>query len=103
MSPTAKIRPLLAAIAGTAAVALLSAPNALAGGMNLTVGNCQGASYTTIQAAVNAAVPNSHITVCPGTYPEQVNIPAGMGKLVTKAAPLIRESRLLKPSTVVLR
>jgi hypothetical protein len=27
--------------------------------------------------------------------------PAGLGKLVTKAAPLIRESRLLKPSTVV--
>ena len=27
--------------------------------------------------------------------------PAGLGKLVTKAAPLIRESRLLKPSTIV--
>jgi hypothetical protein len=27
--------------------------------------------------------------------------PAGLGKLVTKAAPLIREGRLLKPSTVV--
>lgn len=27
--------------------------------------------------------------------------PAGLGKLVTKAAPLIRESRLIKPSTVV--
>ncbi len=27
--------------------------------------------------------------------------PAGMGKLVTKAAPLLRESRLIKPSTVV--
>jgi hypothetical protein len=27
--------------------------------------------------------------------------PAGMGKLVTKAAPLLRESRLIKPSTIV--
>ncbi|HTC70367.1 MAG TPA: hypothetical protein VK662_12425 [Acidothermaceae bacterium] len=27
--------------------------------------------------------------------------PAGLGKLVTKAAPLIRESRLIKPTTVV--
>jgi hypothetical protein len=27
--------------------------------------------------------------------------PAGLGKLVTKAAPLLRESRLIKPSTVV--
>jgi hypothetical protein len=27
--------------------------------------------------------------------------PAGLGKLVTKAAPMIRESRLLKPTTVV--
>ena len=27
--------------------------------------------------------------------------PAGLGKLVTKAAPLIRESRLIKPSTIV--
>ena len=28
-------------------------------------------------------------------------VPAGLGKVVTKAAPLLRESRLIKPSTVV--
>src|SRR6185295_5452904 len=35
------------------------------------------AGYTTIQAAVNAAAPGDHINVCPGTYIEQVTIPAG--------------------------
>jgi nitrous oxidase accessory protein NosD len=32
------------------------------------------AHYTTIQAAVNAAAPGSTISVCPGTYPEQISI-----------------------------
>jgi len=35
------------------------------------------AGYTTIQAAVNAAAPGDQINVCPGTYTEQVTIPAG--------------------------
>ena len=30
--------------------------------------------YSTIQAAVNAAAPGSKVLVCPGTYPEQVEI-----------------------------
>ncbi len=38
---------------------------------------CPNAQYTSIQAAVNAAAPGDHIDVCPGTYMEQVTIPAG--------------------------
>lgn len=72
----------LGALAGAGAIALLAAAPAVAsGGANLTVG-CGSTSYPTIQAAVNAAPPNSRITICPGTYYEQVNIPAGKGQLV---------------------
>lgn len=35
---------------------------------------CPGAGFTTVQAAVNAAVPGAKIRVCPGTYNEQVTI-----------------------------
>jgi nitrous oxidase accessory protein NosD len=35
---------------------------------------CSTAAYTTISAAVAAAVPGSHIVVCPGTYDEGVQI-----------------------------
>jgi pectin methylesterase-like acyl-CoA thioesterase len=33
--------------------------------------------FTTVQAAVTAANPGDHIKLCPGTYTEQVKIPAG--------------------------
>src|SRR5438552_3446807 len=45
---------------------------------NLVVGNpatCPNAQYSTIQSAVNAALPGAHIMVCSGTYVEQVVIP----------------------------
>jgi parallel beta-helix repeat protein len=38
---------------------------------------CPGATYTTIQGAVDAAAPRDTIAVCRGTYAEQVTIPAG--------------------------
>ena len=38
---------------------------------------CPTAQYTSIQMAVTAAQPGDHIDVCPGTYKEQVIIPAG--------------------------
>jgi len=38
---------------------------------------CPTAQFTSIQAAVTAAQPGDHIDVCPGTYNEQVIIPAG--------------------------
>ena len=37
-------------------------------------GDCPQATFTTIQAAVNASGPNDTIKVCPGTYAEQVQI-----------------------------
>lgn len=36
--------------------------------------DCPNATFTTIQAAVNASGPNDTIKVCPGTYREQVRI-----------------------------
>ncbi len=84
MSLAAKVRSVrfLRAAAGTVAIGLIGVSPALASGMNLIVGHCPGSNYPTIQSAVTAATPNSHITVCPGIYPEQVNIPAGKGRLV---------------------
>jgi hypothetical protein len=42
---------------------------------------CPTAQYTRIQDAVNAAQPGDRIVVCPGTYPEQVTIPAGKDRI----------------------
>ena len=55
---------------------------------NLVVGNpltCKNADYPTIQAAVTAASPGAHIMVCPGTYVEQVTIPAGKDNLTLQS------------------
>lgn len=42
---------------------------------NAVVGTCKaGTQFTTIQAAVNAATAGSTVSVCPGTYAEQVTI-----------------------------
>jgi parallel beta helix pectate lyase-like protein len=73
------------------------------GGNLLIVGNdparCPNADYPTIQSAVTAAQPGAAIKVCPGTYIEQVAIPAGKDGLrlfsegafqaVIKAPPLM--------------
>jgi parallel beta-helix repeat protein len=48
-------------------------------------GNCPNANYPTIQSAVTAASPGDHIVVCPGTYPEQVKIPAGKDNLTLES------------------
>ncbi|MFZ0970674.1 MAG: hypothetical protein WAN22_00520 [Solirubrobacteraceae bacterium] len=34
--------------------------------------SCRSASYSTIQSAVDAAKPGATVTVCPGTYTEDV-------------------------------
>lgn len=68
------------ALAVAGAFAAIGAAPALAAN-HIKVGNnpsnCPSADFTTIQAAVDAASPGDDITVCPGTYQEQVNIPAG--------------------------
>ena len=60
--------------------ALLSGPFAgqAARASTVVVGSCKPSltSFSTIQAAVNAAPSGSNIDVCPGTYPEQVTISA---------------------------
>jgi parallel beta-helix repeat protein len=51
--------------------ALLAAPAANAG--TIIVGTCQnGTHVATIQAAVNASAPGGIVSICPGTYAEQV-------------------------------
>jgi hypothetical protein len=49
-------------------------PQATAG--NFAVGTCKPKlkSYSTISLAVSSVPPGSHISVCPGSYPEQVSI-----------------------------
>jgi nitrous oxidase accessory protein NosD len=58
---------------------------------NLIVDNdlldCPSAQFTTIQSAVNAAVPGDKIKVCRGVYLEQVTIPAGKNDLTLFSAP----------------
>ena len=43
--------------------------------------DCPNAQFTTVQAAVTAALPGDTIKVCRGTYVEQVTIPAGKDNL----------------------
>src|SRR5437762_6836443 len=43
--------------------------------------SCNNPGYRTIQAAVTAAATGDDINVCPGTYEEQVTIPAGKDNL----------------------
>jgi Right handed beta helix region len=40
----------------------------------LRVGSCPGATFSTIQAAVNASAGGDTVQICPGTYREQVTI-----------------------------
>jgi hypothetical protein len=43
--------------------------------------DCPNAQYMTVQSAVTAANPGDKIKVCPGTYIEQVTVPAGKNGL----------------------
>jgi hypothetical protein len=58
---------------------------------NLIVDNdlldCPNAQYTSIQAAVDDAVPGDKIKVCRGVYMEQVTIPAGKDRLTLFSVP----------------
>jgi len=47
---------------------------------------CPGASYTSIQAAVNAASSGDTIQVCAGTYTENVTVPVALSNLTLEGA-----------------
>ncbi len=72
-----------------AAATVATAGTAWASASKLTVGDgatpCRDAGFATIQAAVDAAAPGDEISVCAGTYLEQVTIPAGKDGLVLRA------------------
>lgn len=90
--PASRLR-LLAALALLAGGLMVASPSALAGphfprrprvSATLFVSgsrvvshadrSCRTAGYSTIQAAVNAAAPDSRVVVCPGTYDEGVRL-----------------------------
>jgi parallel beta-helix repeat protein len=61
---------------------------------------CRNAQYTSIQAAVNAASPGATIKVCPGTYMEQVTIPAGKNGLTLRSER--KEEAIIKAPLVMV-
>jgi parallel beta-helix repeat protein len=76
---------LLALLLASLATPALAAPD-YPGGPDLIVDatlTCAGATFRTIQAAVDAATPGAKIRVCPGSYSEQVLIRLPL-KLVAK-------------------
>jgi parallel beta-helix repeat protein len=67
----------------------VGASSAFAGTTRIVGNNpltCANAAYSTIQSAVAAAAPGDTIKVCPGTYVEQVSIPAGKNNLTIVSA-----------------
>lgn len=75
----------LSTIAATVAILACSVTQSAeaSGPQPVQVGTCKSSmpSYTTIQAAVNAAAAGATVTVCPGTYPEQVTISKNLSLL----------------------
>jgi parallel beta-helix repeat protein len=78
---------------------------------NLVVGNsplnCPHRDFTTIQGAVTYAASGAHIMVCPGTYQEQVTIPAGKDNLTLQSQkPLqavIQAPAVMTPPKAIVR
>ena len=68
---------------------------------------CPSAAFTSIQAAVNAASSGDRINVCPGTYVEQVTIPAGKNNLtlrsVTPLAAIIKAPAVMSTPKAIVR
>lgn len=69
---------------------------------------CSSATYTTIGAAVAAASPQATIVVCPGSYPEDVVIPAskpltlkGVGNPIINAMNLANGLQILASNSTV--
>ena len=64
---------------------LAASDRALAAGKDV---NCGAGSFTTIQAAVDAAAPGDTIQVCNGVYAEQVTIGPGKDNLTIQSGVL---------------
>jgi hypothetical protein len=47
--------------------------------------SCNDPGYPTIQSAVNASASGDRINVCPGTYTEEVTIPAGTNNILLRS------------------
>jgi parallel beta-helix repeat protein len=59
------------------------------GGLYVPPGtSCDNPGYATIQSAVNAAAPGDRINVCPGTYTEQVTVPAVKNNITLRSVQL---------------
>jgi len=70
--------------------------------------NCDNPGYPTIQSAVNAAAPGDRINVCPGTYTEEVTIPAGKDNILLRsvqawAAMIKAPPVMLGPTKAIVR
>jgi hypothetical protein len=62
--------------------------------------SCNNPGFNRIQDAVNAAAPGDTINVCPGTYPEQVTIPAGKNNLTLRSTSIL--AAIIKPPVVMV-
>jgi len=60
--------------------------------------DCQHPRYRKIQDAVTASSPGDTIKVCPGTYPEQVNVPGGKDGLTLRSVE-VQNATIKAPTT----
>ena len=92
MNGRRKLTASFAAVLAVAGIGFTSGGPAHAAGppsRTLTVGNCtDGASYATIQSAINAANPGDTVSVCPGTYAEGSGQPGSNALTITKSLTL---------------
>jgi hypothetical protein len=92
MTSRRKLTASFAAVVAAAGIGLASGAPARAAGTpprTLTVGNCSpGASFPTIQAAVDAARPGDTVKICPGTYAEGSGQRGSSALTITKSLTL---------------
>jgi parallel beta-helix repeat protein len=70
--------------------------------------SCNNPGYSTIQLAVNASASGDRINVCPGTYTEEVTIPAGKNNILLRsvqswAAVIKAPAVMLGPTKSIVR
>src|SRR5215468_4476682 len=93
MNGRRKLTASFAAVLAVAGIGLTSGAPAHAAGtppQTLTVGNCSdGASFATIQPAVDAAHAGDTVKICPGTYVEGSGQPGSDALTITKSLTLV--------------